>query len=242
MEGDEDTIMSGTGHPRVIPIGAGRPSSTSPVRSGEVSLEVNGSKAASTSSLINFQQSQLLAPPRSGAYVQQMGQTGTPTPSITAQMKSMQTQSEGKMSSDEVSDSVMEDDSDFDDDEFIAMRGLPVSSRDTGICYDTRMRFHCEVRPTADVHPEDPRRIFYIYKELCRAGLFDDEHLSIRPLVKNPMKRIKIRNATREEICLVHTSEHYDFVYSTQCKYSVDFLRLLPKEQAASRDLTKYTK
>ncbi|GAB1218485.1 hypothetical protein ATERTT37_007741 [Aspergillus terreus] len=77
------------------------------------------------------------------------------------------------------------------------------------------MRYHCEVRPTSEVHPEDPRRIYYIYKELCRAGLVDDPESS-RPLVSRPLKRINARNATEEEISLVHTPDHYAFVESTK--------------------------
>lgn len=221
MEGDEDTTMGGTGQPRVIPIGSGRPSSTSPVKAGGASLEVNGSRAASISSL-TIEQSHKIPAPLPSTHLQQTHETSTPTPSITAQLKSMHTHSESKVSSDnELSDSIMEEDSDFDDDELTLMRGLPVSSLDTGICYDERMRFHCEVRPTADVHPEDPRRVYYIYKELCLAGLFDDPVLSSSPLVRHPMKRINIRDATKEEICLVHTLDHYDFVHSTQCTYSL---------------------
>lgn len=92
---------------------------------------------------------------------------------------------------------------------------LPRASLPTGLCYDARMRFHCEVRPESDVHPEDPRRIYYIYKELCKAGLVDDPS-SARPLVKQPLARILARDATYDEIILVHTSEHFTFVKSTQ--------------------------
>ncbi|EAA59664.1 hypothetical protein AN8042.2 [Aspergillus nidulans FGSC A4] len=93
--------------------------------------------------------------------------------------------------------------------------GLPLASLPSGLCYDVQMRYHCEVRPTSDVHPEDPRRIYYIYKELCRAGLVDDIE-STRPLVARPLKRIHARNATEEEISLVHTAAHYAFVESTK--------------------------
>ncbi|KAL1959893.1 hypothetical protein VTO42DRAFT_561 [Malbranchea cinnamomea] len=92
---------------------------------------------------------------------------------------------------------------------------LPRASLPTGLCYDIRMRYHCEVRPTADVHPEDPRRIYYIYKELCKAGLVDDK-MSSRPLVDQPLLRIPARDATEEEISLVHDEAHYAFVKSTQ--------------------------
>ncbi|KAL4995413.1 hypothetical protein BDV10DRAFT_174661 [Aspergillus recurvatus] len=93
--------------------------------------------------------------------------------------------------------------------------GLPLASLPSGLCYDVQMRYHCEVRPASDVHPEDPRRIYYIFKELCRAGLVDDIE-STRPLVARPLKRIHARNATEEEISLVHTTAHYAFVESTK--------------------------
>lgn len=184
-----------------------------------VSLSVNGNRAASVSSL-NFDQSHKTPAPLPSTHFQQTHETTISSPGANAQLKSMHTNSDDKVSSDqEVEDSIMEENSDFDDEDFTVMRGLPISSRDTGLCYDIRMRYHCEVRPTTDVHPEDPRRIHYIYKELCRAGLFDDPELSTKPLVNHPMKRIAIRDATREEICMVHTPDHYDFVSSTECTY-----------------------
>ncbi|EXJ94322.1 histone deacetylase 6/10 [Capronia coronata CBS 617.96] len=94
-------------------------------------------------------------------------------------------------------------------------RGLPVAQLPTGLCYDDRMRYHAEIAATTgeNVHPEDPRRIYYIYKELCEAGLVDDEYYP--PMVEVPLKRIDAREATREECLLVHTPEHYEFVKST---------------------------
>jgi histone deacetylase 6 len=115
----------------------------------------------------------------------------------------------------EQQDSVAEENSDWSDDDEVAHVGLPLASLPSGLCYDVQMRYHCEVRPTSDVHPEDPRRIYYIFKELCRAGLVDDIE-STRPLVERPLRRINARNATEEEISLVHTTEHYAFVESTK--------------------------
>ncbi|GLI79815.1 histone deacetylase hda1 [Penicillium ochrochloron] len=112
-------------------------------------------------------------------------------------------------------DSLVETNSDWSDEEVTVRAGLPVGSLATGLCYDIRMRYHCEVRPTSEVHPEDPRRIYYIYKELCRAGLVDDPE-SIHPLAPQPMKRINARSATEEEITLIHSEAHYAFVKSTQ--------------------------
>ncbi|KAJ5270139.1 hypothetical protein N7497_009102 [Penicillium chrysogenum] len=111
-------------------------------------------------------------------------------------------------------DSLVEPDSDWSDEEVMAKSGLPLASLATGLCYDHRMRYHCEVRPQSDVHPEDPRRIYYIYKELCRAGLVDDPESS-RPLAPKTLQRIHARNATEEEVTLIHNDAHYAFVQST---------------------------
>jgi histone deacetylase 6 len=128
------------------------------------------------------------------------------------------------MKSSEESDSIMEENSDWSADDPAATTavGLPVASLATGLCYDIRMRYHCEVRPAAEVHPEDPRRIYYIYKEICRAGLIEDLDIVAAPrmLAPMPLKRIDVRNATREEVELVHTDEHYQFVSDTQSMLS----------------------
>ena len=93
---------------------------------------------------------------------------------------------------------------------------LQVAMLPTGLCYDVRMRFHCELQPHQrpdDHHPEDPRRIYEIYKTLCQAGLVDDP-MSTRPLVPQPLARVMARNATPEEICMVHDARHYAFMES----------------------------
>ncbi len=93
----------------------------------------------------------------------------------------------------------------------------------TGLCYDVRMRFHCELDPPkqrVDFHPEDPRRIFCIYDALCEAGLVDDKanllnREGAKILVPKPLMRVFARDATPAEICLVHDKKHYDFIEST---------------------------
>lgn len=103
-------------------------------------------------------------------------------------------------------------------DSMLQIRALPVAALPTGLCYDVRMRYHCELDPPKqrlDFHPEDPRRIYFIYKELCKAGLVDDI-LSTRPLVETPLYRIPARNAVESEICLVHDRRHYDFIEGTK--------------------------
>lgn len=97
-------------------------------------------------------------------------------------------------------------------------RRLQLAALPTGLCYDVRMRYHCELDPPKqrlDFHPEDPRRIYSIYKEFCLAGLVDDPQ-STRPIVSMPLQRVGARNATRSEICLVHDSKHFDFIESTK--------------------------
>jgi histone deacetylase 6 len=98
--------------------------------------------------------------------------------------------------------------------------GLPQKSLPSGVCYDARMRFHAELDPSKDrteYHPEDPRRIYFIYKALCQAGLVDDI-LSEPPLVAQTLVKIPARQATRAEVCLVHTQEHFDYLQRTASK------------------------
>ncbi|OAP64896.1 hypothetical protein AYL99_00868 [Fonsecaea erecta] len=94
-------------------------------------------------------------------------------------------------------------------------RGLPIAKLPTGLCYDERMRYHTEVAAMSgdNVHPEDPRRIYYIYKELCEAGLVDDKKYP--PVVEMPLFRINAREATEEECLLVHTKKQYEEIKET---------------------------
>ncbi|KAI4251036.1 MAG: hypothetical protein LQ352_005097 [Teloschistes flavicans] len=94
----------------------------------------------------------------------------------------------------------------------------------TGLCYDVRMRYHCELDPPKDrfdYHPEDPRRIYHIYRELCQAGLYSDPAFNV-PVIEKPLQRIYARSATPEEICLVHTANHYNFLANTTSKTPLD--------------------
>ena len=95
------------------------------------------------------------------------------------------------------------------------------SSLPTGLCYDVRMRYHCELDPPKqrlDYHPEDPRRIFKIYKELCVAGLVKDDLLNTGTLIPNPLLSIPAREVTEAEVCLVHDKKHFDFMKTTASK------------------------
>lgn len=96
--------------------------------------------------------------------------------------------------------------------------GIVVATLPTGLCYDVRMRYHCELDPPKqrlDFHPEDPRRIYYIYRALCKAGLVAGVDDSTSNTSKF-LHKVNIRYATKEEICLVHDAKHFDFVKSTK--------------------------
>ena len=96
----------------------------------------------------------------------------------------------------------------------------PASAGRTGLCYDARMRFHCETDPPkdrSDYHPEDPRRIFHIYRELCEAGLVDDDKMAKGPK-SNPLHRIDARLAQKAELRLVHEDAHIAFMETTRGK------------------------
>lgn len=141
----------------------------------------------------------------------------TDTPDVSADMDNrLKIETSDEEEDEDYEDSLLSDTaSELDDTVPKPPRGLPVAQLPTGLCYDDRMRYHAEIAATTgdNVHPEDPRRIYYIYKELCEAGLVDDE--AHPPMVEVPLKRIDAREATREECLLVHTPEHYDFVEST---------------------------
>ncbi|GJJ74986.1 histone deacetylase 6 [Entomortierella parvispora] len=72
----------------------------------------------------------------------------------------------------------------------------------TGYVYDVRMRFHSNVHGEDD-HPEDPRRIWRIYDALKNAGCTDR------------MIKIASREATMEELGLVHTPVHVEAITKT---------------------------
>ena len=89
----------------------------------------------------------------------------------------------------------------------------------SGLVYDVRMRYHSELAMSVknqDYHPEDPRRIYHIYRELCKSGLVQDSAISTGSIVEHPLKKVNISAATKEEICLVHDAKHYDFMDAIQ--------------------------
>lgn len=82
------------------------------------------------------------------------------------------------------------------------------------------MRYHAKIFTSyfeyIDPHPEDPRRIYRIYKRLVEAGLVQDSSLSGVDEIGPFMLKIPIREATTEEILEVHSESHLNFIQNTE--------------------------
>ncbi|KAK9464085.1 uncharacterized protein V1516DRAFT_100484 [Lipomyces oligophaga] len=97
---------------------------------------------------------------------------------------------------------------------------LPRALLKTGLCYDMRMRYHAKIINNAhdylDPHPEDPRRVYRIYKALADAGLVGlagaTGAMHISSMV---MQHIPAREAEKEEVTLVHDEKHWAFIERT---------------------------
>jgi histone deacetylase 6 len=130
----------------------------------------------------------------------------------------------------------MEDD-DGDDEEEYETLSYPEELRrrgllPTGCCYDDRMKLHAN----ADFgphphHPEDPSRIEHIMRTFKKAGLVytgsDADLISI--IQSSPTKymwRIPAREATKEEICIVHHPSHYAWVEDLAQKSTHELRRI----------------
>jgi len=79
------------------------------------------------------------------------------------------------------------------------------------------MRFHQTV-DYRDTHPEDPRRIYRIYKELALAGLIEDRETTSANH-DELMLRLRARYATEEEVLLVHSKEHLEEMKATESRH-----------------------
>ncbi|AAS51704.2 ADL216Cp [Eremothecium gossypii ATCC 10895] len=103
----------------------------------------------------------------------------------------------------------------------------------TGLCYDVRMRYHAKIFTSyfeyIDPHPEDPRRIYRIYKILAENGLIEDPTLSGIDEIGELMQKIPVREATEEEILTVHSKEHVEFLKTTN---TMDREQLLKETEA----------
>lgn len=112
-------------------------------------------------------------------------------------------------------------------------QSLPYASAQTGLVYDVRMRFHVEPVPLEDdIHPEDPRRIHAIFESFVDAGLAWKEG-SEDPSLNYYMARIDTRKVTKQEVCLVHTEKHWDWVQSLRTKLPSELEHYLQHENAS---------
>ncbi|KAK9476928.1 hypothetical protein V1514DRAFT_310388 [Lipomyces japonicus] len=98
---------------------------------------------------------------------------------------------------------------------------LPYVKLKTGLCYDVRMRYHAKIVTNAydymDPHPEDPRRVYRIYKALAEAGLVDMKGASgAAKIGSDLMKHIRAREATKEEVELNHEHQHWEYIERTK--------------------------
>ncbi|EDO18283.1 hypothetical protein Kpol_1039p32 [Vanderwaltozyma polyspora DSM 70294] len=100
------------------------------------------------------------------------------------------------------------------------MSSLSYTPLKTGLCYDVRMRYHAKIYTSyyeyIDPHPEDPRRIYRIYKILAENGLIRDPALSGIDDIGDLMCKIPVREATSEEILEVHPKEQLEYLEKTQ--------------------------
>ncbi|KAI1931621.1 Histone deacetylase hda1 [Ophidiomyces ophidiicola] len=224
MDADEDTVMTGAEASTQAP--ARRPS-RSLTNTPASESNVNGTaKSKRAESLLASFQRTVVAPVDLVKEIEDHQAATTTTTTTTAAVPATvknQAPPKSEPGAKQDEEYAFDDDEESDSSETAAAaeaadevpRLLPRSSLPSGVCYDIRMRYHCEVKPTLDVHPEDPRRIYYIYKELCKAGLVDDPDAT-RPLVPQPLLRIPARDATHKEISLIHGPGHYEFVLSTK--------------------------
>lgn len=82
----------------------------------------------------------------------------------------------------------------------------------SGLCYDARMRFHAVINPIDD-HPEDPRRIYHIYRAIENAGLTSISALTAGG--RRALKRIPVRQVQKDEVLLVHDLNHWESMLAT---------------------------
>jgi histone deacetylase 6 len=111
----------------------------------------------------------------------------------------------------------------------------------TGCCYDVRMKMHMNADFSPGTHhPEDPRRIHEIFKAFQRAGLvYTGPDIDLPRILRDTptryMWRIPARTARRDEICLAHTENHFEWVESLD-HLSTESLRELTRKFDQGRE------
>ncbi|KAJ2562181.1 Histone deacetylase hda1 [Coemansia sp. RSA 1822] len=80
----------------------------------------------------------------------------------------------------------------------------PPLTKRVGYVYDVRMKYHQDLEDPQDPHPEDPRRIYWIYNILKVAGCLDI------------MKNVPVTPVTDDKILRVHTSQYLETLKDTE--------------------------
>lgn len=78
--------------------------------------------------------------------------------------------------------------------------------------YDPRMALH---RHPLDPHPENPTRILAVYNMLVDGGLIAADHESEN---EHQLFRIPIQPASENDIVLVHSAQHIEWVKNLPSK------------------------
>ncbi|KAK3372787.1 histone deacetylase A-like protein [Lasiosphaeria ovina] len=129
------------------------------------------------------------------------------------------------------------DDDAADEDEDLGLIGYQPDVRQrrllpTGCCYDDRMKLHAnaDFGPNPH-HPEDPSRIEHIMATFKRGGLvYTGSDVDLLKITQNQptkyMWRIPAREATKEEICLVHSPTHFTWVEELSQKPTEELRRI----------------
>ncbi|KAJ2909385.1 Histone deacetylase hda1, partial [Coemansia aciculifera] len=86
-----------------------------------------------------------------------------------------------------------------------------------GYVYDVRMKHHFDLDvplSAEDQHPEDPRRIYWIYEILERSGLLSQMH------------RVPVSPITDTQILRTHHREHLSFLKSTELMEVTELIKM----------------
>lgn len=100
----------------------------------------------------------------------------------------------------------------------------------TGYCYDPTMMLHAEYEVDQDdgFHPEQPARISRIFERLkgvisgnltySKAKRNSSKRLHLDAGCIRQMRKVPVRKASRQEILLVHSPDHWERVQQMACK------------------------
>ncbi|KAJ2081078.1 Histone deacetylase hda1 [Coemansia sp. RSA 988] len=95
-------------------------------------------------------------------------------------------------------------------------------TKPVGYVYDVRMKYHQDLEDPEDPHPEDPRRIYWIYNILKKSGLLDImQSVPVTPVTDNKILRVHTKGYLEvlkdteimEKATLLNTQKQFDSVF-----------------------------